>query len=169
MIFFKWNLFQVSIISFLNWEVFKIENSVLLWRFKAHLFWEGQRSLKKCSPKFWIYQLISKLSGRLLQILWPSHNRWTSNLYPCNIKKKYRFWYYSISDFIPPNLKPHNLYYFSASKKTGLQPGVRYKFRISAESSQGSVGESSIVVQTFNELEIGDIGLEVSNGTVVIT
>ena len=60
-------------------------------------------------------------------------------------------------------MKPHNLYYFSESKKTGLQPGVRYKFRISAESSQGSVGESSIVVQTFNELEIGDIGLEVSN------
>ena len=61
-------------------------------------------------------------------------------------------------------MKPHNLYYFSESKKTGLQPGVRYKFRISAESSQGSVGESSIIVQTFNELEIGDIGLEVSNG-----
>ena len=61
-------------------------------------------------------------------------------------------------------MKSHNLYYFSASKKTGLQPGVRYKFRISAESSQGSVGESSIIVQTFNELEIGDIGLEVSNG-----
>ena len=48
------------------------------------------------------------------------------------------------------------------SKKTGLQPGVRYKFRINAESAQGSLGESSIIVETLNELEIGDIGLEVN-------
>ena len=73
-------------------------------------------------------------------------------------------WFNSSDTNSTPNLKLHNLYYFSASKKTGLQPGVRYKFRISAESSQGSVGKSSIIVQTFNELEIGDIGLEVSNG-----
>ena len=48
------------------------------------------------------------------------------------------------------------------SKETGLQPGVKYKFRISAESSQGSIATSSIIVETLNQLEIGDIALEVN-------
>ena len=41
---------------------------------KVQIFREGLKNVKKHPMLFWGYKVISKISGRFFQILWPSHN-----------------------------------------------------------------------------------------------
>ena len=70
----------------------------LLWLFerfwksnvKVWIFWEAHKTWTNLPLKIWRYWVVTILSGRFFQILWPSQNTWTlknMNIFACGLNR----------------------------------------------------------------------------------